>query len=352
MIRIAIIGMGQRGKATLQRLQNIPEAEVVVVCDRETDWHTVAERDDIHLIYICTPWDCHVEMAVEAMKQGKHVAVEVPAAMTVAECELLVRIARWTERHCVMLENCCYDTWHLGARAMVQQGLLGTVTHLEGAYLHAVDADWMIDLRRRYQGNPYPTHGFGPMCQLLPEGDRPESLVSMSAHNGLTGDNLNDTLLRTKQGITMLLQYDVSTPRPYNRLQTVCGTEGFLQKYPLPTVCIKAEHLPVGLRETLDLHCNADQFTITGQQAESLVEAFIPQDYQSIIAEGRRLGVPNVMNYTMDRRLIDVLLQEQQSGTTLPLDMDVREAALWSSITELTERSAKANGERVNIPDF
>ena len=41
--------------------------------------------------------------------KGKHVAVEVPAAMTVAECWDLVNTAEQTRRHCMMLENCCYD---------------------------------------------------------------------------------------------------------------------------------------------------------------------------------------------------------------------------------------------------
>lgn len=344
MIRIAIIGMGQRGQATLRRLQDIDTARVIVTCDRETDWHEVVRRSDIDLVYICTPWELHVEMAVETMKQGKHVAIEVPAAMTVSECELLVRISRWTERHCVMLENCCYDTWHLGVRELVQQGWLGHVTHLEGAYIHTVGSDWMLQQRQQHQGNPYPTHGLGPMCQLLAPQDRPETLVSMSAHNPATGDNLNDTLLRTHLGVTMLLQYDTSTPRPYNRLQTVCGTKGFAQKYPLPT--LQLQESPEG------------PILLTGPEAERYVESHIPYDFQQLIEDGRQRNVSNIMNYMMDRRLIDALNLEEQSSSEdygkgkVHLDMEVHEAALWSSITELSERSASQGGVVVKIPDF
>lgn len=347
MLRIAIIGMGQRGRATLKRLRDIPDARILAVCDLiplsssdlgegvETyqDWHAVVSRDDLHLIYICTPWDSHVEIAVEAMKRGRHVAIEVPAAMTVRECELLVRVSRWTGRHCIMLENCCYDTWHLGVRELVRQGQLGSVTHLEGAYIHTLEDGWMSELRSKHEGNPYPTHGLGPMCQLLAPGDHIEYLVSLSActpHNGL---RLNDTLLRSQNGVSMLLQYDTSTPRPYNRLQTVCGTHGYAQKYPLPTIQVGNE-----LR--------------TGNDAVSFVESHIAPELQCILEEGRRLGVPNVMNYAMDRRLIDRLLVEVETGEHQTLDMEVEEAALWSCVTELTERSAQQGSERILIPDF
>lgn len=344
MLKVGIIGMGQRGKATLKRLNYISQVSVMMLCDKcdnpevytdnasfTTDWHEVTHHPDIHLIYICTPWDKHVDIAVEAMQEGKHVAVEVPAAMTINECELLVRISRWTERHCVMLENCCYDTWHLGIREMVRQGLFGEVTHLEGAYIHTLDHTWMREQRTSHQGNPYPTHGFGPMCQLLDADDHPDYLISMSAKNPSTGDKLNDTLIRTKKGVTMLLQYDTSTPRPYNRLQTVCGTKGFAQKYPLMTV--QTQH-------------NAQE-ALTGEEASRYVESFIAPEFKALIDEGRALGVENVMNYMMDRRLIDGILSGQ-----LRLDMEVDEAALWSSITELTERSADQGGIKVCVPDF
>lgn len=337
MINIGIIGMGQRGRATLERLADIPQAQVLCTCDSQasarpdapitfyTDWHEAIRHEGIDIFYICTPWDKHVDIALEAMRLGRHVALEVPAAMKVSECQQLVRMSKQTGCYCVMLENCCYDTWHLGVRHIVRQGLLGEVTHLEGAYIHTVAPDWMIDMRRQHLGNPYPTHGLGPMCQLLQEGDSMEFLVSLNADNPVTGDNLNDTLIRTRLGVTMLLQYDVSTPRPYNRLQTVCGTLGFAQKYPLPTIQL----------------CDR---LYTGDEAIRFVEDHIPADYQSLIAEGKAKGVKNVMNYMMDRRLINALSQG------LPPDTDVHEAALWSCITELTEQSATHDGVRVDIP--
>lgn len=347
MINIAIIGMGGRGRATLERLGDIPEAKVVCLCDKNrhcdslpseipflSDWHAVISMPEVQLLYVCTPWDSHVEIATEAMRRGKHVALEIPAAITVADCELLVRTSLHTARQCIMLENCCYDTWHLGIREIVRQGLLGEIVRLEGAYIHPVASDWMIGLRRKMQGNPYPTHGLGPMCQLLRSDDRMEYLISMDAHNHGTGDNVNDTLIHTRRGVTMLLQYDTSTPRPYNRLQTVCGTKGFAQKYPVP--CLQLN----------DTEGKGESLLLQGKEAEQYVEDHIPATFKQLIREGQARGVKNVMNYMMDRRLLQAIEEDIQADT------GVREAALWSCFTELTERSAQREGAKVCIPQF
>lgn len=260
--------------------------------------------------------------------------------MTVADCERLVSVARETGRHCVMLENCCYDTWHLGVREMVRLGMLGRIKHLEGAYAHTVPEGWMRAHGRRQGGNPYPTHALGPMCQLLPEGDTLDYLVSLSSP--IPGDHTNTSLIRSVSGVSMLLHYDISTPRPYSRMQTVCGTLGFLQKYPLPTVHIETKQGVVEL---------------VGDEAVAYVEGFIPPVFQTMISEGRAIGVPNVMNYMMDRRLLESLEKVREAraaGREEPfvLDMDVYDAALWSSVIELTELSACQGSVPVMFPRF
>lgn len=338
MIRIAMIGMGQRGQATCTRLQLIRNATVVCTCDRDDDWEQAIQRQDVDLVWICTPWEWHVRMATAAMEAGKDVALEVPAALTIAELDRLVNSARQTGRQCMMLENCCYDTWHLGIREMVRQGLLGRIKHLEGSYSHTVPEGWMRQQGRRHPGNPYPTHAIGPMCQLLAEDDRLDYLVSLSSPT--PGDHTNTTLLHSVHGVSMMLHYDISTFRPYNRLQTVCGTLGFAQKYPLPTICMEK---PTPLQ-------------LTGHDAEEYVESFIPQDFQELIAEGRRLGSTNLMNYSMDRRLIDTLeqnqLRRQQNLPLLPLDISIEDAAIWSSIIQLTDQSVQSGTTKIQIPKY
>ena len=364
VVRIGFIGLGNRGMATLRRYLVIEDVEIVALCDinqthlaeaaellhshgmsqpvlldAEDGWRSLCRRDDVDLIYICTDWLTHTPMACYAMEQGKHVAIEVPAATTVEECWQLVDTAERTRRHCFMLENCCYDTFHQATLTMADEGLLGTLTHLEGAYIHDLrdkyEADgpkgWMARLCGQHKGNPYPTHGIGPVCQLLKihRGDKLDYLVSMTPSTDVPHDVcVNNTLIRTVKGKTILLQYDVTTPRPYSRMQTVCGTRGYVQKYPRRCIMLDG-HEPV-----------------KGDAVEPLVAQYTSPEIAAIQAEGYRLGVANIMNYTMDRRLIYCLREG------LPLDIDVYDAAEWSCIAELSEQSTLNGGIPVKIPDF
>ncbi|MBR5466149.1 MAG: Gfo/Idh/MocA family oxidoreductase [Bacteroidaceae bacterium] len=340
MVNISLIGLGQRGQATLERLALLSNANVLIKCDVETDWQEAASHPDVDLVWVCTPWEWHVRMAVFAMRSGKDVALEVPAAMTVAECETLLAVALETGRHCVMLENCCYDTWHLGVREIVRSGILGRVKHLEGAYAHTVQEGWMRSQGRRRGGNPYPTHALGPMCQLLPEGDTLDYLVSLSSP--IPGDHTNTSLIRSVSGVSMLLHYDISTPRPYSRMQTVCGTLGFLQKYPVPIVQIQFKD---------------KEICLSGDEAVEYVENFIPLVYKNIIAEGKKAGAKNLMNYMMDYRLLSSIEEmrdrrQDGNGDFFQMDMDVYDAVLWSSVIELTEKSALNASLPVKFPRF
>ncbi len=377
-VRIGLIGLGRRGMKTLERYAYIEGAEIRAISDIDLArnaaanaalvasgrpraeeyagpdaWHDICRRKDIDLVYICTEWESHCEMALEAMACGKHVAVEVPAATTVEECRQLVETAEATQRHLFMTENCCYDHFALATREMARRGLLGDITHCEGAYIHnlrdtfgltgnaAPAADnWMERTCARHEGNAYPTHGIGPIAHLLDihRGDRFDYLVSLTARGAGEDESVgrvNSTLIRTVRGASILLQLDVTTMRPYSRLQTVCGSEGFVQKYPVPTVKTKAA--PAILTGDAAL---AEAERILADRAAT------PDTAASMWREGQTLAVPNEMNFTMDRRLIHCL----RHG--LPLDIDVYDAAEWSCLAELSERSAREGSRPVEIPDF
>lgn len=372
VVRIGLVGAGHRGLKALRRYADIEGAVFNAVADLdparldeanqqlrttgrpeadlmsgEEAWRMLCWRDDVDLVYVCTEWDSHVDIATEAMERGKHVAVEVPAATSVDDCWRLVDTAERTRRHCFILENCCFDPFALQTLALVRRGRLGDITHCEGAYIHNLRdtfglTDSPIGIRRAWMerrcalhgGNPYPTHGLGPAALLtnLHRGDRLDHLVSMttSGHgsDGLIG-KVNTTLLRTAKGVGILLQLDLTTPRPYSRLQTVCGTDGFVQKYPQPTV------------ELLDM----DE-ALTDTAALDFMAQWRIDGVSELIDEGHRRGTENVMNFTMDARLIYCL----RHG--LPLDLDVYDAAEWSCIAELSELSAREGSRPVAIPDF
>lgn len=351
-LRIGLIGLGQRGMATVRRYAVIENAEIVAIADLsaealeharyqlkmqgkecvslyqgESQWRQLCTDNQVDIVYICTDWASHARMAIYAMQQGKDVAIEVPAAITVKECWDLVNTAEQTHRYCTMLENCCYDTFHLGIMEMAKKGMFGDICHCEGAYIHDLrwDKGWMSYTVSAHEGNPYPTHGLGPICRLLNinHGDRLESLISMNAPN-----KINNTLIRTALGKTILIQFDERTPRPYSRLQTLCGTKGYAQKYPLPTVQIDGQTL------------------LTGVEAEAYVNNQQNEETRTILQRAKRLGVENQMNYMMDCRLVNQLCNHREP------DISVYDAALWSCITELTEISASQGGKLVEIPDF
>ncbi|MGL5260911.1 MAG: Gfo/Idh/MocA family protein [Bacteroides sp.] len=392
VIKIGIIGVGNRGLATLKRYMdldlegiefiglsdldpsNLDQAQAILKAHQlapaqtycsSTGWMKLCEHPDINLILICTDWLSHAPIGVYAMEQGKHVAIEVPIAITVDECWQLVETAERTQRHCTMLENCCYDPFTLTINNMVKQGVLGDISHVEGAYIHDLRAEhfksqkeggfhnnWNQKYCMEHTGNPYPTHGLGPLCQLLDihRSDRLKSLVSLSSQQkGMqefaqatfgpdspeaqlqykVGD-MNTTLIQTENNKTILLQYGISLPRPYSRLFTVCGTKGFAQKYPIPTLSLA----PQG------------DTPLPQEEVEQLLQKYEHPFVSQIGKPAQKAGIQNSMNYMMDYRLIYCL----QQG--LPLDIDVYDAVEWSCIAELSEQSVLNAGKPIEIPNF
>lgn len=391
-VRVGFIGLGNRGIGAVERFNHIEGATVLALCDirpervEETQkvldaagkervsgysgtaeaWKELCDREDIDLVYICTDWDNHVPMALYAMSKGKHVAIEVPAAMTVADCWKLVDMAEQKQLHCMMLENCVYDFFEMTTLNMAQQGMFGEIVHTEGAYIHdlrtlnfdTTEGDrggyydmWRLKHNKEHNGNPYATHGLGPIAQIMDihRGDKMNYLVSLSSNQfGMTayakenfGDtsayntpyslgDMNVTMIKTENGKSIMIQHDVTSPRPYSRLHTISGTKGFAQKYPIKQIALE----PDGHRRMNDSTMNS---------LLALHEHPITKEVGEL---ARKVGGHGGMDFIMDYRLIYCL------NNGLPLDMDVYDAAEWSSLAELTELSVKNNSMPVEIPDF
>lgn len=386
VVRIGFIGLGNRGSGAITRVNRIDGVQTTAICDirpekakaganalkkmniepvvyteKEEAWKEMCQRDDIDLIYICTPWYLHTPMAVYAMKQGKHVAIEVPAATTLDECWQLVETSEKTKKHCMMLENCCYDFFELLTLNMARQGYFGELLHVEGAYIHDLLSanfkqnqyydNWRLKANLR-NGNLYPTHGLGPICQLLNinRGDQMDYLVSMqsndfSMHNMAVElsekdpyyktfvdktfrGNMNTTTIKTHKGKTIMVQHDVSSPRPYSRIHLLSGTNGVAMKYPEPRIS--------------DHH---HEWVKPDQMAE-LEKKYAPPIVAKIGELAKQIGGHGGMDFMMDWRLIDCL----RNG--LPLDQDVYDAAAWSSIVPLSEMSVNNRSKSIDIPDF
>jgi len=388
VVRVAVIGLGMRGGDAVGRLSYIDGLEITALCDKYPDrvaaaqktlekrgrpkakeysgeegWKAVCESKDVDLIYTPTPWSLHAPIAIYAMKNGKHAATEVNAGLTIDECWQLVETSESTKKHMMMLENCCYDFFELLTLNMARNGMFGELIHAEGAYLHDLSKDWLFNkkayaemwrLKENYKhnGNLYPTHGLGPIAQCLNinRGDKMDYMTSMSSNdftlNNIAKEmaakdnfftefvdksyrgNLNTTVIRTNKGKTMMLQHDVSTPRPYSRIHLLSGTKGIAQKYPEP------EKIAFGHK------------WLKKEELDGLYEKHTPAIVKHIGSIAKEVGGHGGMDFIMDWRLIDCL----RNG--LPLDQDVYDAASWSCILPLSGTSIAKKSSSVDIPDF
>ncbi len=394
-IHVGFIGLGNRGFGAIQRYTNIEGAKITAICDLvpwkieqaqkylsdkgfpkateysgEDGWKKMCESDDIDLIYIVTDWADHTPMAVYAMEQGKHAVTEVPSAKTIDECWQLVNTAEKTQRHFMQLENCMYDYWEMAVNKMVASGALGEIVHVEGAYIHDLrghnfETDehkggywkmWRLEENAKRNGNLYPTHGFGPLCHLLNihRGDRMDYVVSLSSNQfgiseyaeakfGKDSDfakkeykrgDMNTSIIRTAKGKTMMIQHDVTSPRPYSRIQLVSGTQGYACKYPTQQIYFDSEHN------------SGHAKPLSEEEVNKVLKKYEHPIVTEYGEKAKKVGGHGGMDFIMDSRLIYCL----QNG--LPLDQDVYDAAEWSSLVELSEKSVENHGMPIKIPDF
>ncbi|HEY2820350.1 MAG TPA: Gfo/Idh/MocA family oxidoreductase [Candidatus Acidoferrum sp.] len=383
-VRLGVIGVGGRGTGMLSNFLAIPHVQVNAICDSnkehathaqelveksggkkpeiyangEHDYENLCKRNDLDFIYIATPWQWHAPMGIAAMKGGAHAGLEVPAVNTVEECQQIVDVSEKTRRHCMIMENCCYGQSELLVLNMVRAGVFGELLHGEGAYIHDLrkivfedrsEGLWRRDWHTKVNGNMYPTHGLGPVASYMGinRGDRFDYIVSMSSPQAgldayraatvpkdspkwkekyICGD-MNTSLIKTTNGLSIVVQHDVSNPHPYDRVNLIKGVKGMFRGYP-------------------------DRIFIDGQKGE---EAFTGLDayreqYEHKLwkehgkdAEDRGHGG---MDYLMLLRLVQCIREG------LAPDIDVYDAASWSAIAELSEKSVAQGSAPQKFPDF
>ena len=304
-------------------------------------------------------------------------AIEVPSAMNLKECWDLIDMSEKTRKHCMILENCCYDWFEMNTLNMAQHGVFGEVIRAQGAYIHNLSPfwnhywkngegdklGWRLDYNMRHRGDVYATHGLGPVAQALDihRGDRMKTLVAMDTksvvgkslveertrpHSEIfrNGDHTT-TLIRTENGKVIEIQHDVMTPQPYNRLYQLTGVKGFANKYPTEGYALGADQLSAsGVQPKVD-NLSSHGF-LPQAEMDALVEKYqhpILKKYGEIAKE---VGGHGGMDFIMDSRLVYCL----QNG--LPLDMDVYDLAEWCALAELGEISMDNNCAAVEFPDF
>jgi hypothetical protein len=383
-VRIGFVGIGGQGSSHVRNLLKIPGCRITAVCDirpDRVDWaaaqitaaghpapapyargprdfERLCETESLDLVYNATPWEFHVPIMLAAMKNGKHTATEVPAAMTLDDCWALVESAEKLQKHCVLMENCNYDRMEMMVYNMVRQGVFGEILHAEGGYLHDLrsikfadsgEGLWRRAWATKVNGNLYPTHGLGPVanCLDINRGDRFDYLVSMSgpsrglqawAAEHLPADSpkrmekyvlgdVNVSLIKTANGRTIIVQNGTNLPRPYSRIHIVQGTKGLFQGYPN--------------RAYIEGRGKEDEW----QDASALLGEFEHPLWKELAERAQGAGHGG-MDYIEDYRLIKCLREGR------PTDMNVYDAAALSAVVELSTRSNGRRSAAVDFPDF
>jgi predicted dehydrogenase len=384
VVRIAIVGLGSRGRSLLRDLLGIEGVEIVALCEPDptaigealslltesgrpqpalfygtpTEFTRLCNSLSCDMVYIVTPWESHVSMAVEAMEAGLHVGLEVPAATTLEGCWQLVETSERTRRHCVLLENCLYGYEEMLLLRLAQSGRLGTLVHGSAGYIHYLcpllfqpqRGDWRRTAHQHHNRNHYPTHGLAVIakCMGIHAGDRFTQLVSMSTKEASLSEyrdatllpedprrqeqyacgDRNTSLLQTAQGRTVVLEYSIVSPHPYTRGTHLQGTKGAFQGFPPGVFFIDSPNHsawePLG---ALKAEFEDPLWTQFGEQA-------------------RQTSGHGGMDFIMNWRLMQCL-----RGGLVP-DIDVYDAVAWSAPSPLSELSITQGSTPITFPDF
>ena len=388
-VRMAVIGLGQRGSGLTDTLLAIEEADIIYVCDLyedriadeiarieksrgakpqgTTDYRKVLASSEVDAVLVSTCWSEHVPVAVAAMKAGKAVALEVGGAYDINDCHRLV--AAWEETRVpfMFMENCCFDRFEMLATSLVRNGVLGEIVHCHGAYSHDlrdeilggnVNRHYRLENYRKRNCENYPTHELGPIAKLLDinRGNRMVSLSSFASKSvGLTEFSYSDknpdpslkgakfrqgdvitTVNTCAGGETITLTLNTTLPGYYSREFTVRGTKGTCNQEANMVILDDGSghkywepHLTLG-----HFMNNADEY-----------KQYLPAEWRDITDEQLKLGHGG-MDYIEFRKFIDTLL----SGEEMPID--VYDAAAWMAVSALSEQSIALGGAPVAFPDF
>lgn len=398
-VRLGFVGVGNRGKYLASLAAARPDVEINAICDIDPgavnltlemikaagkkapavysigseDFLNMVKRDDLDGVVVATSWEWHVPVALAAMKAGKYTAVEVPATLTLEESWELVNTHEKTGIHCMMLENVCYRRDVMAVLNMIRKGLFGEMIYAQCGYQHDL-RDILLNNGKQYQGGGvefgangyseskwrtqhyvdrngdiYPTHGLGPVAHWLDinRGNRFTYLTATSTkarglHNYIVdkggpnhwnakvnfkmGDVVT-TVIQCQNGENVTMIHDTSLPRPYALGFRAQGTTGLWME--------NGEH--IYLENTSPHH--------TWEAAAPYLKKYDHPVWAKLESEAKNAGHGGI-DFFVFRAFVEAV----KNKTAPPID--VYDAAVWSSISPLSEMSITRGSSPVEIPDF
>jgi hypothetical protein len=399
-VRLGFIGVGLRGQNHLEMALYRDDVEVVAICDIDPnaiqiaqkmitdkgrkaaatyqkgdhDFENLAKRSDIDGVVIATPWEWHVPMALEVMKQGKYAGVEVSATVTLKESWDLVNMYEKTGSHCMILENVCFRRDVMATLNMVRQGMFGTLSHVQCGYQHDLrevkfnngkqaygggvefgakgfsEAKWRTQHSVDRNGDLYPTHGLGPVAEMLNinRGNQFAYLTSMASPalglhqyieekggkdhpnakvNFKCGD-IVQTMIKCHNGETILITHDTNLPRPYSLGFRVQGTKG------------------IWMDDNKSIYLEG----ISAKQHRWEDFKAYQEKYDHPLWKAHAADAENAGHGGIDYFVLRAFIESIKAKVAPPID--VYDAAAWSAISPLSEESIAKGSAPIQIPDF
>jgi hypothetical protein len=389
-VRLGVVGTGNRGTSLTHIAVSLGGVEVRALCDPnaqnlararkvvtdagagtpetytgEEDYRRLMSRDDIDAVLIATPWEWHTPMAVFSMKAGKYTGVEVPAAITLEQCQMLVDTFEQTRTPCMMMENWSFRRDNLAVLNMIRAGLLGEINHCHCAHSHNC-VYWYFnpDGTPRWTGNnllkrnadQYPTHSLGPVISWLDlnRGDYPAYLVAVAtrsisvpryyakkfgpdhpaARRKLVQGDIVTSVVKTIRGNTFVINNDMQSPRPYDNRWEISGTDGLYNE-----------------------QRNAVYLAGDGPEAKPEVwESFdgyqkkYDHPWYTALDQANAGAATKIGHGGPDALEIRLFLDAVRHRTALPLD--IYDSALMCAPIALSEQSIAKGGAPIPFPDF
>ncbi|NTX00831.1 oxidoreductase [Myxococcus sp. CA040A] len=196
-LRVALLGYGFAGKSFHAPLLRTVEGLSLrtVASSRPDDVHAdlpdvtvipsardAATLPDVDLVVVATPNETHVPLTEAALRAGKHVVVDKPFTITLAEARALSALAHERGRVLSVFHNRRWDSDFLALKALLTDGTLGRVTHVESRFDR-----FRPEVRQRWREQPVPGAGIwfdlGPhlVDQVLQLFGLPDTVVGMLA---------------------------------------------------------------------------------------------------------------------------------------------------------------------------
>ena len=368
-VNIGVIGLSGRGSGMLRELLKCEGVKVPAVCDKYEDranngaeivkeeagnvpdvyldYKEMLKRDDLDAIFCATTWITHARIAIDSMRAGKHVAMEVGGAASIEECWQMVRASEETGKFC-----------------MVKQGIFGEIIHMQGGYQHDLRDEISLGRENRHgrlynfqmrNGELYPTHQLGPISKVLSinRGNRYISLCSMAsksrglnewikknkgedydlANYSFNQGDIVTTMIKCANGETVVLTHDCSLPRNYSRAYRVQGTKGLYME--------DGETLFI---EGLTKH-EEGNWMHPAEEFEKYRDQFEHPLWKKYQTEGVHAG-----HGGMDFLVLSAFAESVRLDAKPPID--VYDAATWMAVTCLSEQSIALGSAPVAFPDF